>query len=99
MYQIQNISKGNKCILPTLALPEDMIYKWFLFQYNIYIAGNPFVIMSGITEPRRVTKYVAIQTQPGPSSLLEERSKTPIFFVAFFVLLATPQIGGNGQDI
>ena len=41
----------------------------------------------------------AIQTQPGPSSLLEERSVTPHCFVVFFVLLATPQTGGNGQGI
>ena len=41
----------------------------------------------------------AIQTQLGPSSLLEERSKTPTVFVVFFVLLATPQNGGNGQDV
>ena len=40
----------------------------------------------------------AIQTRPGPSSLLEERSKTPIVFV-FFVLSATPQNGGNSQGI
>ena len=40
----------------------------------------------------------AIQTQPGPSSLLEERSKNPIVFVSF-VLSATPETGGNGQDI
>ena len=41
----------------------------------------------------------AIQTQLGPSSLLEERSVTPIVFVVFFVLSATPQIGGNSQGI
>ena len=41
----------------------------------------------------------AIQTRPGPSSLLEERSVTPIVFVVFFVLSATPQTGGNGQGI
>ena len=41
----------------------------------------------------------AIQTRLGPSSLLEERSKIPIVFVVSFVLLATPQTGGNGQDI
>ena len=41
----------------------------------------------------------AIKTQPGPSSLLEERSKIPIVFVVFFVLSATPQTGGNGQGM
>ena len=41
----------------------------------------------------------AIQTRPGPSSLLEEQSKTPIAFVVSFVLSATPQTGGNGQGI
>ena len=41
----------------------------------------------------------AAQTQLGPSSSLEERSKTPIVFVVSFVLLATPQTGGNGQGI
>ena len=41
----------------------------------------------------------AIQTRPGSSSLLEERSKTPIVFVVFFVLSATPQTGGNGYGI
>ena len=39
----------------------------------------------------------AIQTRPGPSSLLEERSITPIVFVVFFVLSATPQTGGHCQ--
>ena len=41
----------------------------------------------------------AIQTRPGPSSLLEERSVIPIVFVVFFVLSATPQTGGNDQGI
>ena len=41
----------------------------------------------------------AIQTRPGHSSLLEERSKTPIVFVVFFVLSATSQTGGNSQGI
>ena len=41
----------------------------------------------------------AIQTRLGPSSLLEERSKTPIVFVVSFVLLAIPQTGGNSQGI
>ena len=40
-----------------------------------------------------------IQTRPSPLSLLEERSVTPIVFVVFFVLSATPQTGGNGQGI
>ena len=41
----------------------------------------------------------AIQTWLGPSSLLEEHSKTPVVFVVFFVLSATPQNGGNCQVI
>ena len=41
----------------------------------------------------------AIQTRLGPSSLLEERSKTPIVFVVFLLLSATPQNGGNSQGI
>ena len=36
-----------------------------------------------------------MQTRPGPSSLLEEWSKTPIVFVVFFVLSATPQKWGK----
>ena len=36
----------------------------------------------------------AIQTRPGPSSLLEERSKIPIVFVVGY-----PRTGGNGQGI
>ena len=40
----------------------------------------------------------AIQTWPGPTSLLEEWSVTPMF-CCFFVLSATPQAGGNGQGI
>ena len=40
-----------------------------------------------------------IQTWLGPSSLLKERSKTPIVFVVSFVLSSTPQTGGNGQGI
>ena len=35
----------------------------------------------------------AIQTRLGPSSLLEEWSKTPIVFVVSFVLSATPKLG------
>ena len=42
---------------------------------------------------------IAIETQPGPSSLLEEWSKAPIVFVVFFVLSATPETGENGQSI
>ena len=34
----------------------------------------------------------AIQTRPGPSSLLEERSEIPIFVVVSFVLSATPKL-------
>ena len=41
----------------------------------------------------------AIQTQLGPSSLLEERSEIPIVVFVSFVLSATPQTGGNGQGI
>ena len=41
----------------------------------------------------------AIQTQLGPSSLLEERSEIPNVFVFSFVLSATLQTGGNGQGI
>ena len=41
----------------------------------------------------------AIQTQLDPSSLLEERSETPIVFDVSFVLSATPQTGGNSQGI
>ena len=41
----------------------------------------------------------AIQTWLGPSSLLEEQSKTSIGFVVFCVLWATPQSGGNGEGI
>ena len=40
----------------------------------------------------------AIQTRLGPSSLLEEQSEIPIVIVSF-VLLATPQTGGNGHGI
>ena len=41
----------------------------------------------------------AIQTRLGSSSLLEERSETPIVYVVSFVLSATPQTEGNGQGI
>ena len=41
----------------------------------------------------------AIQTRPGPSSLLTKWSKTPIVFVSSFVLSVTPQTGGNSQGI
>ena len=37
----------------------------------------------------------AIQTRLSPSSLLEERSETPIVFVVSFALPATPQTGGK----
>ena len=39
----------------------------------------------------------AAQTRLGPSSLLGERSKTPIVFVVSFVSSATPQIGGTAK--
>ena len=41
----------------------------------------------------------AIQTRPGPSSLLEERSKTPIVFVVALCCRLPPQTGGNCQGI
>ena len=42
----------------------------------------------------------AVQTRLGPSSLLEECSKSSIVVVVVsFVLSATPQSGGNGQGI
>ena len=41
----------------------------------------------------------AIQTQLGPSSLLEEQSKTPIVFVFSFVLLATPPQLGEMAEV
>ena len=41
----------------------------------------------------------AIQTWPSPSSLLEERSKTPIVFVVFLCCQLPPQTGTNGQGI
>ena len=41
----------------------------------------------------------AIQTRPGPSSLLEELSKTPIVFVISVLLATTPKLGVNGQGI
>ena len=40
-----------------------------------------------------------VQTRLRPSSLLEERRKTPSVFVVSFVLLPTPQTEGNGQGI
>ena len=46
-----------------------------------------------------VAPAVPSKTRLCPSSLLEERSKTPIVFVVSFVLSATPQTGGNGQGI
>ena len=39
----------------------------------------------------------SIQTRLGPSSLLKERSETPIVFVVSFVLLATPQLGETAK--
>ena len=41
----------------------------------------------------------AVQTWLSPSTVLKERSKTPIVFVVSFVLSATPQTGGNGQGV
>ena len=41
----------------------------------------------------------AMQTRPGPLSLLEERSKTPIVFVFSLCCQLPPQTGGNGQGI
>ena len=39
----------------------------------------------------------AVQSWLGPSSLLEEWSKTPIVFVVSIVLSATPQTGGTAK--
>ena len=39
----------------------------------------------------------AIPTRLGPSSLLKERSETPIVFVVSFVLSATPQLGETAK--
>ena len=39
----------------------------------------------------------AIQTRLGPTSLLKERSETPIVFVVSFVLSATPQLGETAK--
>ena len=41
----------------------------------------------------------AIQTWPGPSSLLEERSKTPIVFVFFCVVGYPPNWGKRPRYI
>ena len=41
----------------------------------------------------------AIQTRPGPSSLLEERSKTPIVFVVLLCCRLPPKLGETGQGI
>ena len=41
----------------------------------------------------------AIQTRLDPSSLLEERSETPIVVFVSFVLSAAPQTGGGGRGI
>ena len=79
----------------------------------LYIRGNPVVGAVGETASMKRRKLwktgedglccssSAIQTRLDPSSLLEERSETPIclFFVVSFVLSATPQTGGNGQGI
>ena len=40
----------------------------------------------------------AIQTRLGPSSLLEEQSKTPIVFVVLLCCLLPLQTGETGQD-
>ena len=43
---------------------------------------------------------IAIQTRPGPSSLLEKLSETPTLFVVLLCCrLLPPQTGGNGQGI
>ena len=39
----------------------------------------------------------ALQTRLGPSSLLKERSETPIVFVVSLVLSATPQMGETAK--
>ena len=41
----------------------------------------------------------AIQTRLGPSSLLKERSETPICFCCFFCVVGYPPTGGKGQGI
>ena len=41
----------------------------------------------------------AIHTRLGLSSLLEERSKTPIVFVVILCCRLPPQTGGNGRGI
>ena len=39
----------------------------------------------------------AIQTQPGPSSLLEERNKTPIVFVVSLCCRLPPKLGETAK--
>ena len=39
----------------------------------------------------------AIQTRPGPSSLLEERSKTPIVFVVSLCCRLPPKLGETAK--
>ena len=40
---------------------------------------------------------IAIQTRPGPSSLLEERSKTPIVFVVSLCCRLPPKLGETAK--
>ena len=70
------------------------------YQNNKYIRLNMIIhILSNklwkTGEDGLCCSSSAIQTRPGPSSLLEERSKTPFVFVAFFVLSATPPKQGK----
>ena len=44
---------------------------------------------------KKKSKFIFVCTRLDPSSLLEERSKTPIVFVVFFVLSATPPKWGK----
>ena len=50
-------------------------------------------------EDRLCCSSSAIQTRPGPSSLLEEWSKTPIVLVFSLCCRLPSKLGGNGQGI
>ena len=73
----------------------DKFVSWIIKRIEVHVT----LLKNAKRSLKKEYSTSAIQTQLGPSSLLEEWSTAPIVFVVSFVLSATPQTGGNGQGI
>ena len=71
----------------------------FTFSDHVALKTTTFNTSRMTEEDGLCCSSSAIKTKPGPSSLLEERSKTPIVFMVSLCCRLPPQTGGNGQGI